>query len=131
MKKEGRQHSAVRTFPLFPTPLSQQRNVKNVDSASVTRVLRKPTNQPKFMGKCGTPPRYADYHIYTASKSSDKAKGNMKSMSISYDHRMIECPSGASTADALASYISIRVEIPIDFPFTKDQMNSSPPSIPF
>ncbi|GJS41505.1 hypothetical protein Tco_0566548 [Tanacetum coccineum] len=108
MKKEGRQHSAVRTFPIFPTPLSQQRYVKNVDSASGTKVPRKPTNQQKFNGKRGTP-RYAGYHIYTASKSNDKAKGTMKSMSVAYDHRMIECPSGASTADALAylaSYIS-------------------------
>ncbi|GKB39638.1 hypothetical protein Tco_0884580 [Tanacetum coccineum] len=87
MKKEGRQLSAVRTFPIFPTPLSQQRYVKNVDSASGTKVPRKPTNQ----------------------QSNDKAKGTMKSMSVAYDHRMIECPSGASTADALAylaSYIS-------------------------
>lgn len=105
MKKEGRQHSVVRSFPIFPTPLSQQRNVKNVDSASGTKVSRKPTNQPKFNRKCGTP-RYAGYHIYTASKSNDKAKGTMKSTS---DHRLIGCPHGASAADTLAylaSYIS-------------------------
>ncbi|GKC82543.1 hypothetical protein Tco_1138260 [Tanacetum coccineum] len=62
MRKESCQHSAVRSFPIFPAPLSQQRNVKIVESASVTRVSRKPTNQPKFNGKRGTP-RYAGCHI--------------------------------------------------------------------
>ncbi|PWA81884.1 hypothetical protein CTI12_AA182370 [Artemisia annua] len=108
MKKEGRQHSVVRSYPIHSAPLSQQRKAINVDPASGSKVSRKPTNQPKFNGKYGTP-RYAGYRIYTASKSNDKAKGTMKSMSIAYDHKMIECPIGASTADALAylaSYIS-------------------------
>ncbi|PWA81882.1 hypothetical protein CTI12_AA182350 [Artemisia annua] len=115
MKKEGHQHSVVRSFPILPTPLSQQRNVKNADSASGSKVSRKPTKQPKSNGKCGAP-RFAGYHIYAASKSNDKAKGTMKSTS---NHRLIGCPHGASAADTLAylaSYITEEVNDKLAMP---------------
>ncbi|KAK9061686.1 hypothetical protein SSX86_018869 [Deinandra increscens subsp. villosa] len=101
MKREGRQHGVVRTHPILPTPLARQRRyVKTVDSASVaglfTKVSRKPTNQSKFTGKCGTP-RCLGCHTHPVCRSKDKAKGTMKLRSIGSD-----CPSGSSAIDALA-----------------------------
>ncbi|KAL8193557.1 hypothetical protein R6Q57_026692 [Mikania cordata] len=106
MKREGRQHGFVRSYP---TPLSRQRRyVKTVDSASVagglfTKVSTKPTNHSKFTGKCGTP-RCLGCHIHPVCKSKHKAKATMKLRS---DHRLIDCPSGTSSIDALAYIASV------------------------
>lgn len=90
---------------IFPTPLSQQRYAKTVDSASVaglfTKVSRKPTNQSKFTGKCGKA-RCLGCHIHPATKSKDKAKGTMKLRSIGSDHGQIGYPAGTSATTALA-----------------------------
>ncbi|KAI3799232.1 hypothetical protein L1987_34523 [Smallanthus sonchifolius] len=99
MKREGRQHGVVRSYPILPTPLSRQRRyVKTEDSASVaglfTKVSRKPTNQSKFTGKCGKA-RCLGCHIHPVCKSKEKAKGTMKLRSIG-------CPAGTSAIDALA-----------------------------
>ncbi|KAI3520717.1 hypothetical protein L1887_10167 [Cichorium endivia] len=105
MKREGRQHGFVRSYMTFLTPLSQQRYVKTVDSASVaglfTKVSRKPTNQSKFTGKCGKA-RCLGCHIHPATKSKDKAKGTMKLRSIGSDHGPIGYPAGTSATSALA-----------------------------
>ncbi|XP_023741520.1 uncharacterized protein LOC111889604 [Lactuca sativa] len=105
MKREGRQHGFVRSYIIFPTPLSQQRRVKTVDSASVaglfTKVSRKPTNQSKFTGKCGKA-RCIGCHIHPATKSKDKTKGTMKLRSIGSDHGIIGYPSGTSATGVLA-----------------------------
>ncbi|KAJ0704389.1 hypothetical protein HanPI659440_Chr14g0562231 [Helianthus annuus] len=107
MKREGRQHGVVRSYPILPTPLSRQRRyIKTVDSASVaglfTKVSSKPTNQSKFTGKCGTA-RCLGCHVHPVCKSKDKAKGTMKLRSIGFDHRkLIGCPAGTSAIDALA-----------------------------
>ncbi|PWA81881.1 hypothetical protein CTI12_AA182340 [Artemisia annua] len=108
MKREGRQHGVVRTYPILSPPLSQKRNVKKtVDSAVVTglftKVSKRPTNQSKFTGKCGTA-RCNECHIHPATKSKDKAKGTMKVRSIEgSDPEMISCGAGASATRALAN----------------------------
>ncbi|XP_076933743.1 uncharacterized protein LOC143599745 [Bidens hawaiensis] len=115
MKREGRQHGVVRSFPILPTPLSRQRRyVKTVDSASVaglfTKVSTKPTNHSKFTGKCGTA-RCLGCHVHPVCKSKDKAKGTMKLRSVgSHDHEMIGCPTGTSAIDALAYLASDKDE---------------------
>ncbi|KAI3799230.1 hypothetical protein L1987_34520 [Smallanthus sonchifolius] len=106
MKREGRQHGVVRSYPILPTPLSRQRRyVKTVDSASVaglfTKVSKKPTNQSKFTGKCGKA-RCLGCHIHPVCKSKEKAKGTMKLRSIGSDRGLIGCPAGTSAIDALA-----------------------------
>ncbi|GJR15587.1 hypothetical protein Tco_0798239 [Tanacetum coccineum] len=109
MKREGRQHGVVRTYPILEaTPLSQQRYVKNnmVDPAIVTgmftKVSGKPTNQSKFTGKCGTA-RCSECHIHPATKAKDKAKGTMKVRSIEEsDPELVSCGAGASATRAFA-----------------------------
>ncbi|KAK1410065.1 hypothetical protein QVD17_36598 [Tagetes erecta] len=98
MKREGRQHGVVRSYPILPTPLSRQRRyVKTVDSSSVaagtfTKVSTRPTNHSKFTGKCGTA-RCLGCHMHPVCKSKNKAKGTMKLRSIS---------AGTSAIEALA-----------------------------
>ncbi|KAM0022703.1 hypothetical protein Hdeb2414_s0023g00632061 [Helianthus debilis subsp. tardiflorus] len=106
MKREGRQHGVVRSYPILPTPLSRQRRyTKTVDSASVTglftKVSSKPTNQSKFTGKCGTS-RCLSCHIHPVCKSKDKAKGTMKLRSSVSHRELISCPAGTSAIEALA-----------------------------
>ncbi|KAM0022756.1 hypothetical protein Hdeb2414_s0023g00632081 [Helianthus debilis subsp. tardiflorus] len=106
MKREGRQHGVVRSYPILPTSFSRQRRyVKTVDSTSVAgvfaKVSRKPTNQSKFTGKCGNA-RCFGCHIHPVCKSRDKAKGTRKLRSIGSDHReLIGCPAGTSAIDAI------------------------------
>ncbi|KVI09281.1 uncharacterized protein LOC112522334 [Cynara cardunculus var. scolymus] len=100
MKREGRQHGVVRSYAILPTPLSQRRYVKTVDSATVagvfTKVLRKPTNQSKFTGKCAGKTRCLGCHLHPACKSKDKAKGTMKFRSIGSDPGLIACGTSAT-----------------------------------
>ncbi|KAF5770030.1 hypothetical protein HanRHA438_Chr14g0665781 [Helianthus annuus] len=110
MKREGRQHGVVRSYPILPTPLSRQRRyIKTVDSASVTglftKVSSKPTNQSKFTGKCATA-RCLGCHIHPVCKSKDKAKGTMKLRSSVSNRELISCSDGTSAIDALAYLVS-------------------------
>nr|XP_043633838.1 uncharacterized protein LOC122605034 [Erigeron canadensis] len=111
MKREGRQHGVVRSYPTLPpdplSPYDQQsrRHVKTIDSALVkgvfTKVSRKPTNQSKFTGKCGKA-QCLGCHIHPATKSKDKTKGTMKMRSIGSDHGQIGYPVGTSATGVLA-----------------------------
>ncbi|XP_076944478.1 uncharacterized protein LOC143615157 [Bidens hawaiensis] len=124
MKREGRQHGVVPSYPIRPTPLShQRRHVKTVDSASLsglfTKVSKKPTNQSKYTGKCGAA-RCLGSSIHSVYKSKDKAKGTVKLKSVgSHDRQsIIGCPTGTSAIDALA-YLA-RDEGYEDYDFSDD-----------
>ncbi|GJS58607.1 hypothetical protein Tco_0653391 [Tanacetum coccineum] len=125
MKREGRQHGVVRTYPILPSPLSQKRNLRNtVDSAVVTglftKVSKKPTNKSKFTGKCGTA-RCNECHIHPATKAKDKAKGTMKLRSIEgSDPEMTSCCAGASATRALAYLAGERSYDDHDFDYDYD-----------
>ncbi|KAI3748114.1 hypothetical protein L6452_10994 [Arctium lappa] len=100
MKREGRQHGVVRSYAILPTPLSQRRYAKMVDSATVagvfTKVPRKPTNQSKFTGKCSGKTGCLGCHLHPACKSRDKAKGSMKFRSIGSDTGFVACGTSAT-----------------------------------
>ncbi|KAK1410067.1 hypothetical protein QVD17_36600 [Tagetes erecta] len=105
MKREGRQHGVVRTFPMDPYPfLGIQRSLKTVDAASVagifTKVSTKPTNHSKFTGKCY--PGCFRCHVRPLCKSKDKAKATLKLKTIGSDRGLIGCVAGTSVTDALA-----------------------------
>lgn len=85
MKREGRQHGLVQTYPIIPSPW----NPKSCDSRRInklntpptaglfTKVSQKPTNHSKFTGKCGRP-RCSSCHIHPAGKAKEKTKGTKK-----------------------------------------------------
>ncbi|PHU27800.1 hypothetical protein BC332_06132 [Capsicum chinense] len=84
MRREGRQHGMVRTFPVLPSPWNpkpEPRYIKKSDSPPTaglfTKVPSKPNNHSKFTGKCGRP-RCTSCHIHPAGKSKDKTKGTYK-----------------------------------------------------
>ncbi|CAL1385924.1 unnamed protein product [Linum trigynum] len=93
MKREGRQHGMVRTYPIMPSPMNPGPNSASaaVDDSPppptagvFTKVSRKPTNHSKFTGKCRVP-RCNECHIHPCGKSKDKAKGTHKSRAGSHD----------------------------------------------
>ncbi|KAI3452514.1 hypothetical protein Pfo_009178 [Paulownia fortunei] len=89
MKREGRQHGAVRTYPILSAPWNPQPNPRNLSELSspptaglFTKVSTKPTNHSKFTGKCGRP-MCRERHISPACKSKDKVKGAQRLRSSS------------------------------------------------
>ncbi|PSS30175.1 UPF0711 protein like [Actinidia chinensis var. chinensis] len=97
MKREGRQHGSVRSYPILPSPLNprpESRFVNRFDSAPTaglfTRVSSKPTNHSKYTGRCGRV-GCVGCHLHPASKSKDKAKGTQKlrSCDVVSNHRLV------------------------------------------
>ncbi|XP_057791755.1 uncharacterized protein LOC131008740 [Salvia miltiorrhiza] len=89
MKRQGRQHGMVRTYPISSEPWSSGRKQRGLDELAspptaglFSKVSSKPTNHSKFTGKCGRS-KCHDCHIHPASKSKDKAKGALKMRSSS------------------------------------------------
>ncbi|KAK4417846.1 hypothetical protein Salat_2197300 [Sesamum alatum] len=81
MKREGRQHGMVRTYPVLSTPSPRCRHLNELScpptAGQFTKVSTKPTNHSKFTGKC-CPPMCYRCHSRPVSKSMDKAKGAQK-----------------------------------------------------
>ncbi|XP_060193917.1 uncharacterized protein LOC132623202 [Lycium barbarum] len=84
MKREGRQHGTVRTYPILPSPWNPKPEVRYINKSNspptaglFTKVSTKPSNHSKFTGKCGRP-RCTSCHIHPAGKSKDKTKGTQK-----------------------------------------------------
>ncbi|XP_057481499.1 uncharacterized protein LOC130768452 [Actinidia eriantha] len=97
MKREGRQHGLVRSYPILPSPLNprpESRFVTRFDSPPTaglfTRVSSKPTNHSKYTGRCGRV-GCVDCRLHTASKSKAKAKGTQKLLScdVVSNHRLV------------------------------------------
>lgn len=97
MKREGRQHGMVRTRMVLPPPWNSRPKSKVVNELTspptagrYAKVPTKPTNHPKFTGKCGTP-RCMECHTRPACKSRDKAKGThkLKSFDVTLNHQLI------------------------------------------
>ncbi|KAL2336917.1 hypothetical protein Fmac_011363 [Flemingia macrophylla] len=84
MKREGKQHGMVRSYPILPSPLNPRPNTRFItrfESPSTAglfvKVSSKPTNHSKFTSKCGTP-RCTGCHLHPACKSKHKTKGTQK-----------------------------------------------------
>ncbi|CAN4082343.1 unnamed protein product [Withania somnifera] len=84
MRREGRQHGMVRTYPILPSPYNPRPEPRYINKSNApptaglfTKVSTKPCNHSKFTGKCGRP-RCASCHIHPAGKSKDKTKGTQK-----------------------------------------------------
>ncbi|KAG9158247.1 hypothetical protein Leryth_000381 [Lithospermum erythrorhizon] len=83
MKREGRQHGMVRTYPItsqnfVPFLENSVNKLSSPPTAGLfTKVSQKPTNHSKFSGKCGRS-KCTSCHIHPACKSKDKAKGTNK-----------------------------------------------------
>ncbi|KAL7232699.1 hypothetical protein ACSBR2_010665 [Camellia fascicularis] len=83
MRREGRQHGMVRTYPVLPmnTKPESRSRFNRFDSpptaGSFTKVAPKPTNHSRFTGKCGRP-RCRGCHQHPASKSINKTKATHK-----------------------------------------------------
>lgn len=84
MRREGRQHGMVRTYPILPSPLNPRPELRYINKSNspptaglFTKVSAKPSNHSKFTGKCGRP-RCAGCHTHPAGKSKDKTKGTQK-----------------------------------------------------
>ncbi|XP_020209257.1 uncharacterized protein LOC109794197 [Cajanus cajan] len=84
MKREGKQHGMVRTYPILPSPLNPRPNTRFITrfespptAGLFVKVSSKPTNHSKFTGMCGTP-RCTNCHLHPACKSKDKTKGTQK-----------------------------------------------------
>ncbi|CAN1749135.1 hypothetical protein LINPERHAP1_LOCUS3602 [Linum perenne] len=91
MKREGRQHGMVRTYPVLPSPINSRLDESPPPVAGIfAKVSRKPTNHSKFTGKCGVS-RCKECHIHPCTKSRDKAKGTQKSRSndVVSNHRLV------------------------------------------
>ncbi|KAL3813853.1 hypothetical protein ACJIZ3_015121 [Penstemon smallii] len=98
MKREGRQHGMVRTYPIMSAQLNPRPNPRNLNELSspptaglFNKVSRKPTNHSKFTGKCGRA-MCRDCHIHPACKSKDKVKGALKiksSSDVVSNHKLI------------------------------------------
>ncbi|KAG6412784.1 hypothetical protein SASPL_125472 [Salvia splendens] len=84
MKREGRQHGMVRTYPILSD--RKQRGREELASPPTAglfaKISSKPTNHSKFTGKCGRS-KCNDCHVHPASKSEDKVKGAHKMRSSS------------------------------------------------
>ncbi|XP_019185234.1 PREDICTED: uncharacterized protein LOC109180200 [Ipomoea nil] len=93
MKREGRQHGLVRTYPIIPSPWNPTPHHTNAFNSPpptaglFTKVSAKPTNHSKFTGKCSRV-RCSDCHAHPAGKAKDKAKGTLKRRT-SVDTRLI------------------------------------------
>nr|GLL18617.1 uncharacterized protein LOC109180200 [Ipomoea trifida] len=82
MKREGRQHGLVRTYPIIPSPWNPTPHHTNAFTSPptaglFTKVSAKPTNHSKFTGKCRRV-RCSGCHAHPAAKAKDKAKGTLK-----------------------------------------------------
>ncbi|KAH6758563.1 histone-lysine N-methyltransferase trithorax-like protein [Perilla frutescens var. hirtella] len=92
MKRQGRQHGMVRTYPEPPRKQRSLNEVRSPPTAGLfAKVSSKPTNHSKFTGKCGRSKCY-DCHIHPASKSKDKVKGAQKirsSLDVVSNYRLI------------------------------------------
>lgn len=85
MKREGRQHGLVQTYPILPLPWSsspgESRRINKLQSLPTaglfTKVSQKPTNHSKFTGKCGRP-RCSSCHVNPSCKAKEKTKGTQK-----------------------------------------------------
>ncbi|KAK6128293.1 hypothetical protein DH2020_037962 [Rehmannia glutinosa] len=98
MKRQGRQHGMVRTFPIMSAPYNPRPKPRNMNELSsprtaglFTKVSSKPTNHSKFTSKCGRP-KCHDCHIHPACKSKDKVKGAQKmrsSSDVASNYRLI------------------------------------------
>ncbi|KAL3526134.1 hypothetical protein ACH5RR_014506 [Cinchona calisaya] len=94
MKREGRQHGMVQTYPIISSPWTLPRRTNRLQSPSTagtfTKVLQKPTNHSKFTGKCGRP-RCASCHVHPACKAKDKTKGTqkLKSCDVVTNYRLV------------------------------------------
>ncbi|KAJ8546400.1 hypothetical protein K7X08_018983 [Anisodus acutangulus] len=84
MKREGRQHGMVRTYPILPSPWNPKPEPRYINKSIsppaaglFTKVSTKPSNHSKFTGKCGRP-RCTSCHIHPAGKSKNKTKGTQK-----------------------------------------------------
>ncbi|KAI3463072.1 hypothetical protein Pfo_019735 [Paulownia fortunei] len=89
MKRQGRQHGMVRTYPILSAPWNPRPMSRNLNELSspptaglFTKVSPKPTNHSKFTGKCGRS-KCHNCHIHPACKSKDKVKGAQKIRSSS------------------------------------------------
>ncbi|XP_047323734.1 uncharacterized protein LOC124927373 [Impatiens glandulifera] len=87
MKREGRQHGLVRTYPLCASefdrrPQPRYNRTNSPPTAGLfIKVSTKPTNHSKFTGKCGKP-RCSGCHLHPVCKSKVKSKGTQKIRSI-------------------------------------------------
>ncbi|PIN17818.1 hypothetical protein CDL12_09522 [Handroanthus impetiginosus] len=98
MKRQGRQHGVVRTYPTLSDPWNPRPKPRNLNRLTspptaglFTKVSSKPTNHSKFTGKCGRA-KCHDCHIHPACKSKDKVKGAHKirsSSDVESNHRLI------------------------------------------
>ncbi|CAL5325353.1 unnamed protein product [Camellia sinensis] len=83
MRREGRQHGMVRSYPVLPmnTKPESRLRLNQFDSPPTagmfTKVAPKPTNHSRFTGKCGRP-RCRGCHQHPASKSINKTKATHK-----------------------------------------------------
>ncbi|WMV17622.1 hypothetical protein MTR67_011007 [Solanum verrucosum] len=84
MRREGRQHGMVRTYPILPSPWNPRPEPRYMNKSNslptaglFAKVPTKPSNHSKFTGKCGRP-RCTSCHIHPAGKSKDKTKGTQK-----------------------------------------------------
>lgn len=80
MKREGRQHGMVKTYPIISAPWGP-RGPKPIRSPSpvpaagpFAKVPTKPTAHSKFTAKCGRP-MCRECHLGPPTKSRDKVKG--------------------------------------------------------
>ncbi|PIN07023.1 hypothetical protein CDL12_20416 [Handroanthus impetiginosus] len=84
MRREGRQHGMVRTYPILPVPWDLRPKSRTLNelvppptAGIFAKTSTKPTNHSKFTGKCGRP-MCRQCHILPASKSKNKVKGVQK-----------------------------------------------------
>ncbi|PSR87525.1 HHIP-like protein [Actinidia chinensis var. chinensis] len=95
MKREGRQHGLVRSYPILPSPLNprpESRFVTRFDSPPTaglfTRVSSKPTNHSKYTGRCGRV-GCVDCHLHPASKAKAKGTQKLRSCDVVSNHRLV------------------------------------------
>ncbi|GAB2279337.1 hypothetical protein Dimus_013979 [Dionaea muscipula] len=101
MKRQGRQHGAVRTYWILQLQsssshrgLTPARIISDSDLPPTfglyTRVTTKPDNHSKFTGKCGQP-RCFGCHSHPVSKSVHKSKGShkLRSHDVALNHRLV------------------------------------------
>ncbi|KAL1553337.1 hypothetical protein AAHA92_14027 [Salvia divinorum] len=93
MKREGRQHGMVRTYPISSErkQRSHEKLASPLTAGIFTKISSKPTNHSKFTGKCGRS-KCNDCHVHPASKSKDKVKGANKirsSSDVGSNYRLI------------------------------------------
>ncbi|KAL3526347.1 hypothetical protein ACH5RR_011003 [Cinchona calisaya] len=93
MKREGRQHGMVQTYPIVSSPWNPRKSNRFETPSTAglfAKVSQKPTNHSKFTGKCGRP-RCASCHMHPACKAKDKTKGTqkLKSCDVVTNYRLV------------------------------------------